>query len=271
MSELEKPDQRTLNKTGDVLRWLGHRGSVGTLKHIVRKGPVKLYHSLSTYGRMVRAHRVNQAFDKRYQIETWSGVAVKAMQTVGGNDEHAEIYAPIPERSFHYMMGQLDVDFSSFSFVDYGSGKGKMLLMASEYPFQKIVGVEFASGVHHVAVENIARYKNPKQQCFEIEARLGDACEFELPAGNCLLFFFAPFFGEVLSRVLENIRQSLLDHPRRIIMCYLDDDVPYSKVYEVIDTVEGWDLFTHHRLGRLPNDPGAAVRSQGSYWVSTST
>jgi len=60
-------------------------------------------------------------------------------------------------------MGFLPHDVSSHSFVDYGSGKGRVLLVASDYAFKKIVGVEFSKVLNDVAVANIATYRSSKQ------------------------------------------------------------------------------------------------------------
>ena len=47
-----------------------------------------------------------------------------------------------------------------FTFIDLGSGKGRVLLMASDYPFKKIIGVEFMPELHRAAQENITGYSN---------------------------------------------------------------------------------------------------------------
>ena len=53
-------------------------------------------------------------------------------------------------------MGKLDVDHREFSFVDYGSGKGRVLMLAAAYPFRRILGVEFSESLDRVARDNIA-------------------------------------------------------------------------------------------------------------------
>jgi len=268
MTENATRDQRTLNGIGEIWRWLMHRGPKGTLKHISKKGPRELLRLVKLYLRTIRAHRVNRNFDKRYRINTWGGLRADQMDIVGGNQDCSEIYAPMPEKTFHHVMRSIDVDFQNFTFVDYGSGKGKILLMASEYPFKKIIGVEFARDLHVVAQKNVLRYENKKQRCFDIEPQLADACEFILPEGNCVLFFFAPFFGPVLHRVLENIKRSLEDNPRQVAIVYMDDDVPHSKIVEVESAVVSWGFFFSHPLRNLPFDPGALMPVQGKVWLS---
>ena len=49
-------------------------------------------------------------------------------------------YQPTDPALFQEMMASLPIEFDQFTFVDLGSGKGRTLLMASEYPFRKIAG-----------------------------------------------------------------------------------------------------------------------------------
>jgi hypothetical protein len=55
-------------------------------------------------------------------------------------------YQPTELALFHSMIEVLreraGINFSEFVFVDLGSGKGRTLLMASDYPFRRIAGVE---------------------------------------------------------------------------------------------------------------------------------
>src|SRR5579864_7137056 len=63
----------------------------------------------------------------------------------------------------------VDSTLRDFTFIDLGSGKGRVLLMASDYPFKRIIGVEFMLELHRVAQKNIAGYSSDRQQCRQIE------------------------------------------------------------------------------------------------------
>src|SRR6476646_1262783 len=54
----------------------------------------------------------------------------------------------------------LSQSVGDFTFIDLGCGKGRVLLMASDYPFQKIVGVEFMPDLVGAAQKNIAGYSS---------------------------------------------------------------------------------------------------------------
>src|SRR6478752_3089102 len=65
---------------------------------------------------------------------------------------------------FEQIMQALPIDVSQFTFVDLGCGKGRVLLMASDYPFKRIIGVEFMPELHRAAQKNIVGYSNDRQQ-----------------------------------------------------------------------------------------------------------
>ena len=83
---------------------------------------------------------------------------------------------------FEQIMQAIPADFSQFTFVDLGSGKGRVLLMASDYPFQRIVGVEFMADLHRVAQKNITSYSSDHQRCRQIQAVCADARDFQFPS-----------------------------------------------------------------------------------------
>src|SRR3984957_14302843 len=133
-------------------------------------------------------------------------------------------YQPTESVLFHEMIAALEnragFDFPTFTFVDLGSGKGRTLLMASDYPFLRIVGVELLPTLHHAAQENLGKYRSESQKCFALESICADATEFSLPADPILLFLFNPFPESGLRRVIANLENSLREHPRKIYVIY---------------------------------------------------
>ncbi len=133
-------------------------------------------------------------------------------------------YQPTESVLFHEMIGalaeQVDLEFPRFIFIDLGSGKGRTLLMASDYPFRRIVGVELLPGLHGAAQENIAKYQSESQKCFAMESICGDATEFAFPCEPIVLFLFNPLPESGLRRVIAKLEQSLREHPRRIYVVY---------------------------------------------------
>lgn len=121
---------------------------------------------------------------------------------------------------FREMLENLRIGFRSFVFIDIGSGKGRALLMAAEYPFQRIIGVELLPDLHCIAQQNIANYKSESQKSFALEAVCCDAASFEFPSEPLVLYLFNPLPMPGLVRLLENLERSLLDHPRPAFILY---------------------------------------------------
>ena len=133
-------------------------------------------------------------------------------------------YQPTEETLFHQMLGalreQAQIDYQDFVFVDLGSGKGRTLLMASDYPFRRIVGVELLPALHRVAQENIAQYRSPSQKCFQSASVCADATEFAFPGEPLVIYLFNPFPEAGLRRMIANLEESLRAHPRAVYVLY---------------------------------------------------
>src|SRR5437588_1457605 len=122
-------------------------------------------------------------------------------------------YQPSEPAIFHEMLDalrlQLGIDFHDFTFIDLGSGKGRTLLMASDYPFRRIVGVELLPALHRIAQQNLRQYKSESQKCFAFETICADAAAFPFPDDPLVIYLFNPFPESGMRQVVANLEQSL--------------------------------------------------------------
>lgn len=134
------------------------------------------------------------------------------------------LYQPTDSALFREMLEALrqqsHLDFHDFIFLDLGSGKGRTLLMASDYPFRRIVGVELLPALHQAAQDNLSKYRSESQKCFALESICADATEFPLPHEPTVLYLFNPFPEAGLRRMIANLEQSLRAHPRAVYVLY---------------------------------------------------
>lgn len=127
-------------------------------------------------------------------------------------------YFPTTFSGFRTAMREIGIEAGEV-FVDYGSGKGRVLLMAAEYPFRRIVGVEISPALHAIARANLMRCAD-RLRCRDIELWTGNAIEFPVPADASVIYLYNPFHGHVLRAVLAALRASLDAHPRRLRVVY---------------------------------------------------
>jgi len=174
--------------------------------------------------RDVLRKRVGEArtrfYDWRHGVRTCGIANPGDLTLVGTNGAHAVPYHPTYQKFLFEILTSLKLDYTSYSFVDFGSGKGRALLVASEFPFSEIIGVEIATELHEIASQNIQRYRSKTQKCKNLQSLNLDAAEFEVPLTPLVIYLFNPFRPGVLIPVLQRLQRSLNSHPRDVTLIY---------------------------------------------------
>jgi hypothetical protein len=207
-----------LHLTAALRRWFtqqsAHNGVLPTLKEFFRILWQFLLDSLPSRRRQ-RYGDVDYDWDHR--VDTTSA-------TVGWRNRLLGLlnspYQPTDPALFQEMLASLSVDFRNFTFIDIGSGKGRTLLMASDYPFRRIIGIELLPELHRVAEENIRKYKSDSQRCLAIESICADARKFVFPPEPTLIYLFNPLPEPGLMQVISDLEHSSQEHPRAIFVLY---------------------------------------------------
>ena len=192
-----------------LLESLSKRGLAGTAKYSITAATDALLWHLDSW------------YDRVHHVDTSGKIAMADVKVASANAALATWYEPAPNSCFRQLIQQLPIDFSDYVFIDYGSGKGRVLFMAAEHPFSRVIGVEFAPELHEVALRNIQTYRSRNQRCHAIESVCMDAVDFELPPQPAVLFFYSPFNATILSRILDRVEASLREHPRSLYLLYL--------------------------------------------------
>jgi len=198
-------------------RGLARHGVGGVLKYLVS---AILESSRRPFQKAMQGEE--ELYDQQHQIDT----AIKlcgAADLIGVDSEnwvHGYRYMPSEPGQFHSLMQHLPIRFEDYTFIDYGSGKGRALLMAADYPFKEIIGVEYSSHLHEIAERNIANYVGPTKKCEKITSIRRDATQFVIPAGPVVHYFANPFEEPVMKRVVQNIVDSLTGEPRPTFVVY---------------------------------------------------
>lgn len=162
---------------------------------------------------------LDKRFDRRLAVDT-AGIVKLPEHDSDPRFKSCSHYEPIPHSLFFRALRQIPVDYSKFVFVDFGCGKGKALVLATELPFQRIIGVERSSTLIQVAEDNLrSRLRaTGRQKSFEVVCM--DAREYRLPEEPAIYYFYSPFREEAMRKVLENLRRSLAATPRETYVVY---------------------------------------------------
>ena len=157
---------------------------------------------------------VPDRFDVTHGIETSTRIHAADLKTDSPNQIYSIGYWPTPTKIVEEALSAVSIRHEDFIFIDFGSGKGRVLLMASDYPFRKIIGIEFSPGLHVLAQDNVRRYSSSNQKCQDITSLHMDFTEFKLPIEPLVLFFYNPSTSIVMARVAANIARSLEERER---------------------------------------------------------
>jgi SAM-dependent methyltransferase len=156
-------------------------------------------------------------YDWDYRVDTTSATVGWRERLLG---HFHSPYQPTEAAPFREMIASLKIDFQEFTFVDIGAGKGRTLLMAADYPFRRILGIELLPVLYRVSQKNLSSYKNDSQQCFAVEAVCGDARAFVFPIEPLVLYLFNPLPEAGMIDIMDNLVHSLSQYPRVVYLLY---------------------------------------------------
>jgi hypothetical protein len=107
-------------------------------------------------------------------------------------------------------------------FYDVGAGKGRAMLLASQYPFLRVDGVELNPELAAIAQANIALWQHDPAANALAPLRLhqADATFHPLPSAPTVAFLFHPFERPVLRRFLLHVERTLTARPQPFDLLY---------------------------------------------------
>jgi hypothetical protein len=216
-------------------------------------------------------------FDRRYSVDTSGRHEPTELTVRAGDAAEGTTYVGTQPRLARWWLSALPPEHGRFTFIDMGSGKGRVLLFAAEAGFARSLGVEFADELHASAVENATA---AARHGLAIEPILGDATTFEFPNEPLVVHFNNPFTEKVMTPVLDNLSSSYARAPRPIVAVYqrMRKELPGHDLrnFELLDAIpflRGHELppprgFVDRRVVRpfvvrLYESPEAARASSG--------
>jgi len=159
------------------------------------------------------------SFDVKYGTDTIAWVELEECEVDGELKQRGQRYQPSGTLSFKKLMNIMQLPPGQV-LIDFGSGKGRVMLMAIAHGFKKAIGVEFSPEMCAVTRDNIAQFRKKWDGEVDIEVYEGDAAEYRFSDEETVFYFYHPFDETILEKVLGNINASLERRPRPAWMVY---------------------------------------------------
>jgi SAM-dependent methyltransferase len=121
--------------------------------------------------------------------------------------QHSTQYLATPRWVLQLAIQSIPEPPERFTFVDIGSGLGRVLLVAGAYPFRSVLGFEASPSLHEGAMRNIDHFCANKPFRTEVRSVPGNALDAIWPQGRCIFFMFNPFDGELTKVFLDRIAE----------------------------------------------------------------
>ncbi len=159
--------------------------------------------------------------EKKYNLET---VKINNLQyeNIGNeNLSHASIYQAsnyfLIEKAFEYLKDEK----VNIGLVDFGCGKGRVLVVAAHYGFKSITGIDFSHRLCVEAEDNVEKAKLLfPDVTFNIICK--DATTYKIERDKNCFFFFNPFDEVIMLTVVKNILSFLKENPGKVYVIYVN-------------------------------------------------
>lgn len=212
-------------------------------------------------GAQTRVHRhvLDPWQDSRLAINAAGQHRPGELSLEGRNAPHATEYFGSPSWVVDRALDALKLDPSRFVFVDFGCGKGRVLLRAATRSFRRVEGIELSRPMYEIALENIDHAKTAGLVRSPVVVHHSDVAAYALPEEPLVLYMFNSFGAVVLRQLLENVNRSLRECPRECYFIYLNpvhqdqfdqgsilQELPKSGWAKMVDAlISPWPLVTY--------------------------
>lgn len=158
-------------------------------------------------------------FDRQHGTDTGGLIPSLGLNVSSLSAAYITLYVGIPPSTLRRFLSELPVRYEDFSFVDVGCGKGRALLVAAEFPFRHLFGLEIAGELCEVARANVALRRDWQDRISIVNQ---DATRYVFPEGPLVLYLYHPFLAPILRRFLKNLQRELRRSPRPTYLIYVD-------------------------------------------------
>jgi predicted RNA methylase len=162
--------------------------------------------------------RRSREFDLRYGTETYLRLDVRVTDEPRADAVWG--YGAVNHDFFREIFRAVPTALAPYAFVDVGSGKGAAVLMASEFPFRRLIGLELTPELIDIARRNVQQFNSKTGAQL---APLWVHCDFfkwPLPDEPLLFFFNNPFPDQITLEALDHLERVVSAHRHPVLLVF---------------------------------------------------
>jgi SAM-dependent methyltransferase len=180
-------------------------------------------------GLAVKDGLIRHPFDLEFGVRTSGLVAGRHLGIGRRNDRYTTAYYAIAPSVLQSILVRWRrcrpvAAIDAFTFVDLGAGMGRAMLLAAEFPFRAVLGVELHPTLARIARRNMALWRAAGRTLAPMRMLCRDAVDFHLPTGPCVIFLFNPFGAPVLRRLLQSWSRGLAGREGQVDILYVNNE-----------------------------------------------
>ncbi|HLL59688.1 MAG TPA: class I SAM-dependent methyltransferase [Allosphingosinicella sp.] len=149
----------------------------------------------------IAGRRRDAEFDRRWGTDTTGLVDLSKLSVDPVRARFGGRYQASDGEAVAQAVKTFGIDPRDWSFVDYGSGKGRIVLIAARLGFGRAVGVEFSPELSSIAEENGRLFTSNGGASISPEFVLADAGSYEPPEGPLFAYLYNSFGPPVIDEV----------------------------------------------------------------------
>ena len=183
--------------------------------------------------------------ERKYKLRTTGVKETYKLKLTGIDTTNAFEYMPSNYVLLERVFNEVNTYPHNQTFLDIGCGKGRVLLVAAHFGFQKLYGVELIPG-YCQRLQTLIKEKAILFPSASFDVSCNDAAAYAIPADVQVLFFYNPFNEIVMRKVIGNILKSVAHARRPLYLIYL------NPLYKPLFLQSGFtELYGTSRFGYL--------------------
>jgi SAM-dependent methyltransferase len=175
-------------------------------------------------------------YEKQLGINTHSIENLDNLTLAGEDSDQNHHYQGASYFILFSIFEKLPLETRDLPFIDFGCGKGRAIFVAEQCGFTNLIGVDIAKELVEDANTNKAVYIK-KNNLSKIDFHFEDATKYQIQNDANVFYFFNPFGEDILQKVIDNIKESVKQHPRKVHCIYLNPK------YKAVFDKNGFEVF----------------------------